>query len=57
VSLFIAGLAFADPVLVDAAKVAILVASVISAVVGSALLVVGAAPPTRDLTDVGSKIA
>ncbi len=38
VSLFIAGLAFSDPALADAAKLAILAASVTSAVVGAAIL-------------------
>ena len=38
VSLFIAGLAFADPALVDAAKLAILAASVASAVLGTGIL-------------------
>ncbi len=38
VSLFIAGLAFADPALVDAAKLAIFAASVASAVIGTGIL-------------------
>jgi NhaA family Na+:H+ antiporter len=40
VSLFITGLAFTDPVLADAAKLGILVASLIAALVGSGLFVV-----------------
>jgi NhaA family Na+:H+ antiporter len=38
VSLFIAGLAFSDPALADAAKLAILAASLTSAIVGAAIL-------------------
>ncbi|WP_278257686.1 Na+/H+ antiporter NhaA [Nocardioides convexus] len=38
VSLFIAGLSFSDPVLTDDAKIGILLASVLSAVVGVAIL-------------------
>jgi Na+:H+ antiporter, NhaA family len=42
VSLFIAGLAYDDPRLQDAARLAILASSAIAAAVGSAILVVGA---------------
>ena len=48
VSLFIAGLAYADPVLLDASKIGVLGGSVVAAVIGvAALLVVarGSAPP------------
>lgn len=38
VSLFIAGLAFSDPTLIDAAKLAILMASVASAILGAGIL-------------------
>lgn len=44
-SLFVADLAFADPVLLDAAKVGILVGSAVSAVIGTVLLLVGLRPP------------
>lgn len=48
VSLFITGLAFDDPALADAAKLAILVASVVAAIVGAALLTRRPArPPAR----------
>ncbi|MGI8528807.1 MAG: Na+/H+ antiporter NhaA [Geodermatophilaceae bacterium] len=44
VSLFIAGLAFADPALADAAKLAILAASVAAAVVGAGILLSSRTP-------------
>jgi len=43
-SLFIGGLAFADPALLDAAKMGILGASLISALVGTALLLTASQP-------------
>ncbi len=46
VSLFIAGLAFADPELADAAKAAILAASLASAALGAALLLSARTPPS-----------
>jgi NhaA family Na+:H+ antiporter len=46
-SLFVAGLAFTDPTLLDAAKVGILLGSAVSASVGTGLLLIGLPRPER----------
>ena len=51
VSLFIAGLAFADPQLADAAKLAILAASVAAAVVGAGILLSSRTPTDKQAPD------
>ena len=53
VSLFIAGLAFTDPQLADAAKLAILAASVVAAALGAALLLTGSPPRTTSTSTGG----
>ena len=50
VSLFVTGLAFTDPQLQDAAKLAILAASLTAAVAGAALLLLQRPPPQDDTT-------
>jgi NhaA family Na+:H+ antiporter len=50
VSLFIAGLAFTDPALADAAKLAILAASTTSAVLGAGLLLTRRPPSPRSIS-------
>jgi len=45
VSLFIAPLAYSDVALIDSAKIGILAASVVSAVIGTAILVPGGRHP------------
>ncbi len=48
VSLFIAALAFDDPLLIDSAKIGILTGSVLSAALGVAILAPGGRHPSRD---------
>ncbi len=48
VSLFIAALAFDDPLLVDSAKIGILAGSILSAALGIAILAPGGRHPSRD---------
>jgi NhaA family Na+:H+ antiporter len=48
VSLFIAALAFSDPLQVDSAKIGILAGSVLSAAIGVAILAPGGRHPSRD---------
>jgi NhaA family Na+:H+ antiporter len=50
VSLFVTGLAFTDPQLQDAAKLAILAASLTAAVAGAAVLLLQRPPPQGDTT-------
>ena len=55
VSLFIAGLAFGNPELADAAKLAILAASLTSAAVGAALLLTSRRPTANDAAPIGER--
>ena len=48
VSLFIAALAYDDPLLVDSAKLGILGGSLVSAAIGVAILAPGGRHPSRD---------